>query len=65
MADKTLAAIIVTSLMAYGCKDFEIKSIRNYSIMQYNHRAIKKVYKRMGGIIIWMLFSGNSICLDR
>lgn len=24
--------------------------------MQYNHRAIKKVYKRMGGIIIWMLF---------
>ena len=28
MADKTLAAIIVTSLMAYGCKDFEIKSIR-------------------------------------
>ena len=56
MADKTLAAIIVTSLMAYGCKDFEIKSIENYSIMQYNHRAIKKVYKRMGGIIIWMLF---------
>lgn len=28
MADKTLAAIIVTSLMAYGCKDFEIKSIK-------------------------------------
>ena len=24
--------------------------------MQYNHRAIKKVYKRIGGIIIWMLF---------
>lgn len=24
--------------------------------MQYNHRAIKKVYKRMGGIIIWMPF---------
>ena len=28
MADKTLAAIIVTSLTAYGCKDFEIKSIK-------------------------------------
>ena len=24
--------------------------------MQYNHRAIKKVYKRIGGIIIWMHF---------
>lgn len=28
MADKTLAAIIVTSLTAYGCKNFEIKSIK-------------------------------------
>ncbi len=28
MADKTLAAIIVTALTAYGCKNFEIKSIR-------------------------------------
>ena len=28
MADKTLAAIIVTALTAYGCKDFEIKSIK-------------------------------------
>lgn len=28
MAEKTLAAIIVTSLTAYGCKDFEIKSIK-------------------------------------
>ncbi len=28
MADKTLAAIIVTALNAYGCKNFEIKSVR-------------------------------------
>ena len=28
MVDKTLAAIIVTALMAYGCKNFELKSIR-------------------------------------
>lgn len=28
MADKTLAAVIITSLMAYGCRDFEIKSIK-------------------------------------
>lgn len=28
MADKTLAAVIVTALMAYGCKNFEIKSIK-------------------------------------
>lgn len=28
MANKTLVAIIVTSLMAYGCKNFEIKSIK-------------------------------------
>ena len=28
MADKTLAAIIVTALTAYGCKDFEIRSIK-------------------------------------
>lgn len=28
MADKTLAAIIITSLTAYGCRDFEIKSIK-------------------------------------
>ena len=28
MANKTLAAIIVTALTAYGCKNFEIKSIR-------------------------------------
>lgn len=31
MANKTLAAIIVTSLTAYGCKDFEIKSIKKIS----------------------------------
>lgn len=29
MAEKTLIAVITTSLMAYGCRDFEIKSIKN------------------------------------
>ena len=28
MAEKTLIAVITTSLMAYGCRDFEIKSIK-------------------------------------
>lgn len=28
MAEKTLIAVITTSLMAYGCHDFEIKSIK-------------------------------------
>lgn len=31
MADKTLAAIIITSLTAYGCKNFEVKSIKKIS----------------------------------
>ena len=28
MAEKTLIAVITTSLMAYGCRNFEIKSIK-------------------------------------
>ncbi|HJG08040.1 MAG TPA: OadG family protein [Megamonas hypermegale] len=28
IAEKTLIAVITTSLMAYGCRDFEIKSIK-------------------------------------
>lgn len=28
MTDKTLAAVIITALMAYGCRDFKIKSIK-------------------------------------